>query len=176
MTLYTIGHSNRTIDTLMALLAAYEIDLLADVRQFPSSKRLPQFNQNTLAGSLAAAGIDYTWFEALGGRRSGFDAANSPNLGLRSRGFRQYADYMQTAEFQQAVARLLQVAEQQRTALMCAEAVYWRCHRRLISDYLTAQGHCVQHILGHNQCRPHRWTDAVVVGHGGVTYPPLFTE
>jgi uncharacterized protein (DUF488 family) len=173
MTFYTIGHSNRTIDQFLALLRENDIELLADVRRFPSSKRLPQFNQDALSAALAEAGIEYGWFEGLGGRRSGFSEARSPNLGLRAKGFRQYADYMQTEPFQQAVGQLVEWASTRRTAIMCAEAVYWRCHRRLISDYLLAQGHAVQHILGKHQLRPHALTDHAQLQGEGVIYPPL---
>jgi len=129
MQLFTIGHSNREMHELLALLRGNDIELLADVRRFPGSRRLPRFNQETLRDALAASNIDYLWFEALGGRRSGYDKAMSPNLGLRVKGFRQYADYMQSDAFQTAVEQLLEQAALKRTALMCAEAVYWRCHR-----------------------------------------------
>jgi len=177
VTLYTIGHSNRDLDTFVDLLQAHDIERLADVRRFPSSRRLPQFNRDALASALAEGGIGYAWFEELGGRRSGFKEADSPNLGLRVHGFRQYADYMQTAPFQEAAEALFDRAASHPTALMCAEAVYWRCHRRLISDYAIARGHHVYHIMDRQTARPHRLTDVAQITKGQVIYPgPLFQQ
>lgn len=173
MDLYTIGHSNREFDVLVEMLSEHEVKLLVDVRRFPGSRRQPQFHRDALAAGLADAGIDYRWMEALGGRRSGFPEATSPNHGLRVASFRQYADYMQTPAFREAAELLVDEARQRRTAIMCAEATYWRCHRRLISDYLTALGHRVLHIMGPGQLRPHKPTDVAQFQATGVIYPPL---
>ena len=171
MDIYTIGHSNRQLDELVELLCEHEIALLVDVRRFPGSRGQPWFRRESLEVALPEAGIDYRWMEALGGRRSGFPKEDSRNLGLRVDSFRQYADYMQTDDFRAALDDLLEEARRQRIAMMCAEAVYWRCHRRLISDYLTALGHRVHHIMGPSQLRPHKPTDAARFENKGVIYP-----
>src|SRR6266496_4571212 len=146
VTLWTIGHSTRRIEEFLALLGNYQIGALADVRQFPGSRRHPQFGQQSLANSLAEAGIEYFHFLELGGRRR--PQRNSPNTAWRNEAFRGYADYMMTDEFVAGIERLLKLAREKRTAIMCAELLWWRCHRSLISDYLKAKGHHVIHILG----------------------------
>src|SRR5579864_3380126 len=125
--LFTIGHSNQPLDHLLALLAQHGIATLVDIRRFPSSRKFPQFNQNKLASAFQKAGIEYHWLEALGGRR-GKKKGDSPNLGLENEGFRYYADYMQTQEFRAGIDNLLEIADRKKTAIMCAEAVFWRCH------------------------------------------------
>ncbi len=144
-TIYTIGHSTRTLDELVAALQAHGIVTVADIRAFPMSRRQPHFNRDSLASELPKRRIDYVWMEALGGRRKKI-RDDSPNAGLRNDSFRNYADYMLTADFAQAIGCLLQVAGQGKTAIMCAERVYFQCHRMLVSDYLTAHGHTVLHI------------------------------
>ena len=136
--LYTIGHSTRTADALVELLRAHRIEMLVDVRTIPRSRHNPQFNRDALAQSLAAAGIDYAHHPALGGLRH--PRKDSVNLGWRNASFRGYADYMQTAEFARALDALEALADARRTAIMCAEAVPWRCHRGLIADALTVRG------------------------------------
>jgi uncharacterized protein (DUF488 family) len=142
---YTIGHSTRTLEELVLALAGHGIVRLADVRSFPMSRRLPHFNRESLEGELPKHGIAYVWMKELGGRRKKM-LQNSPNVALRNESFRNYADYMMTPEFAQGIEGLLAIAEQGRTAYMCAERVYFQCHRMLISDYLVAHGHTVLHI------------------------------
>ena len=177
MSVFTIGHSTRPIADFIALLAGAGVDCLADVRRFPGSRRQPQFNGEALARSLAAAGIEYRHFPALGGRR-GDRAGNeaSPHTLWREPGFRNYADHAETPEFRAAFAALLRLAQQRRLAIMCAEAVWWRCHRRIIADYLLAAGIAVAHILD-GRIEPARLTpEAVVRPDGSLLYraPSLF--
>jgi len=153
-TLYTIGHSTRSLDELIAALRAHQIQLLVDIRAFPMSRRLPQFNRDSLEQSLPAAGIRYVWMKALGGYRKKV-LEESPNIALRNQSFRNYADYMLTPEFEQAVSELISLAENSRTAYMCAERVYFRCHRMLVSDWLVAHGHEVLHIDDTDPAKPH---------------------
>jgi uncharacterized protein (DUF488 family) len=171
--LFSIGHSNQPLDRFLGLLAQHQIEALVDIRRFPGSRKYPHWNQESLAAALHDAGIEYHWIEALGGRRRSKRGApaSSPNLGLRNEGFRNYADYMLTKEFRQAVERLLAIAAFKRTAMMCAEAVYWRCHRRLVSDFLLANHVAVQHIFPNGEVQPHRLTDGVKIGQAKVTYP-----
>lgn len=152
--LYTIGHSTRTIEELIAALRAHEIKTLVDIRAFPMSRRLPQFNRDSLTQSLPAAGIRYVWMRALGGYRKKI-LEESPNIALRNQSFRNYADYMLTPEFEAAMSELIALAEISRTAYMCAERVYFRCHRMLISDWLVAHGHEVLHIDAEGPVKPH---------------------
>jgi uncharacterized protein (DUF488 family) len=162
-TLYTIGHSTRPLDDLIATLQAHSIQALLDIRAFPMSRRLPQFNRESLEKSLPEAGIRYIWMPALGGYRKKI-RDDSPNIALRNAAFRNYADYMLTAEFENALAELVALAEASRTAYMCAERVYFRCHRMLVSDWLLAHGHEVMHIDGTGPSKPHRLTvDARVI-------------
>ncbi len=174
LTIFTIGHSTRLFDDFVGLLEAHGIELLVDVRRYPASRRHPQFNGEALARGLGDRGIDYLWLEDLGGRRVGLGDA-SPNQGLEQRGFRGYADYMMSEPFQRAAERLIAEARRRRTAMMCAEAVYWRCHRRLIADCLEARGIEVRHLLDAGPPRRHRWTPTAEPTGQGVRYPsPLF--
>jgi uncharacterized protein (DUF488 family) len=168
-TLWTIGHSNRTLEQFMKLLASQKIQLLADVRRFPGSRRLPHFNQENLSQSLAAAGIEYVHFPELGGRRTKA-LANSPNNAWRNESFRSYADFMMTAGFRAGIDRLLALAQQKRTAIMCAEALWWQCHRSLISDYLKAAGHHVFHIMSPTKTDEHPFTSAARMVNGKLSY------
>ena len=154
-TLYTIGHSTRTLDELVSVLQAHGIETLVDIRAFPMSRRLPHFNREALEHSLAERGIRYVWMKALGGYRkpSGKD---SPHTALRNASFRNYADYTLTPEFEHATAALLELARGSRTAYMCAERVYFRCHRMIVSDWLVAHGHDVLHIDAEGPARPHK--------------------
>jgi len=169
MTIHTIGHSTRTIDELIDLLNAHRIELLADIRSFPMSRRLPHFNRENLERSLAGNQIEYLWMKDLGGRRKR-ELRDSPNIALRSEAFRNYADYMLTGQFQSAVDRLLQVAASKRVAIMCAEALYFRCHRMLVSDFLTAHGHEVLHILDKHVPRPHTLMEEARIVDGQLLY------
>jgi len=154
-TLYTIGHSTRTLDELIAALRAHSIATLADIRSFPMSRRLPHFNRESLEKTLPAAGIRYVWMKELGGRRKAI-RDDSPNIALRNASFRNYADYMLTAEFEHAISRVILLGEQSRSAYMCAERVYFKCHRMLVSDWLVAHGHEVLHIDDEKPPKPHK--------------------
>jgi uncharacterized protein (DUF488 family) len=163
-TLYTIGHSTRTLDELIEALHGHSIATLVDIRSFPASRRLPHFNRESLEKTLPDAGVRYVWTKELGGRRKSI-RDDSPNIALRNSSFRNYADYMLTAEFQRAAAKLIEMAEQSRTAYMCAERAYFRCHRMLVSDWLTAHGHEVFHIDGTGPAKPHKLlSEARVIG------------
>jgi uncharacterized protein (DUF488 family) len=154
MTIYTIGHSTRTIDEFIELLKQHGIEALVDIRSFPMSRRLPHFNRENLEKSLADAQIEYRWMKDLGGRRKRI-LEDSPNIALRNEAFRNYADYMLTPLFSYSIQELLKLASTKRTAYMCAEALYFRCHRMLVSDYLTAHSHEVRHIVDKNEPRLH---------------------
>lgn len=169
MRIWTIGHSTRGIDEFISLLKENQIKLLVDVRAFPGSKRYPQFNRKALAESLVAHGIRYEHFPELGGKRK--SKPDSRNTSWRNVSFRGYADYMETEQFQKGIERLLEIArEAGATAIMCAEAVWWRCHRSLIADYLKARGLEVLHILGANKVEPHPYTSAARIVNGELSY------
>jgi uncharacterized protein (DUF488 family) len=167
--LYTIGHSTRSIAELSAALHAHQIQTLVDVRAFPMSRRLPQFNRESLDKSLPQAGIRYLWMKALGGYRKK-TLEESPNIALRNQSFRNYADYMLTADFEQAIGELVTLAERSRTAYMCAERVYLRCHRMLVSDWLVAHGHEVLHIDDTGPVKEHRMTAEARMIDGRMIY------
>lgn len=166
--IFTIGHSVRPIDDFLELLSHHHIRHLIDVRRHPGSRRHPQFGSQALASALASHHIGYTHVEALGGRRR--PRPDSPNLAWRNASFRGYADYMQTAEFGQALKRLCAIAERQRTVMMCAEALPWRCHRSLIADALVARGQRVVHMLD-RALREHELPAFARVRGGAVEYP-----
>ena len=169
MRIWTIGHSTRAIDEFISLLEENEVKLLADVRAWPGSKRYPQFNKEALAKSLTAHGIRYEHFPELGGKRK--SKPDSRNTAWRNTSFRGYADYMETEQFQKGIERLLDVAaEAGPTAIMCAEAVWWRCHRSLIADYLKARGIEVLHILSATKVEPHPYTPAARIVNGKLSY------
>jgi uncharacterized protein (DUF488 family) len=169
-TIHTVGHSTRAADEFTALLHAHGIRVLVDVRRFPGSKRHPQFSRQALAATLPAAGIEYVHEEALGGRRDVQDG--SPNAAWRNRSFRGYADHMLTQEFRAALDRLIERAAVASTAIMCAEAVPWRCHRNLIADALVARGHEVLHIVSATRADAHELNaNARVERDGTITYP-----
>ena len=153
-TLYTIGHSTRTIEELIEALRAHEVQTLVDIRAFPMSRRLPQFNREALEKSLAETGIHYVWTKALGGYRKKI-VEESPHIALRNQSFRNYADYTLTPEFEQAALELIALAGKSRTAYMCAERMYFQCHRMIVSDWLVAQGHEVRHIDGAGPVKTH---------------------
>jgi uncharacterized protein (DUF488 family) len=167
--LYTVGHSTRTIEDLIEMLQAHEIQMLVDIRAFPISQRLPQFNRESLENSLAGAGIRYLWMKALGGYRKKI-RDDSPHVALRNPSFRNYGDYMLTAKFENAMAELVALAEVSRTAYMCAERVYFRCHRMLVSDWLVAHDHEVMHIDGKRPLKPHRLTAEARIIDGELIY------
>src|SRR4029077_7193169 len=169
MKVWTIGHSTRTIDEFISLLQANQIRLLVDVRSLPGSKRYPQFNKESLTDSLGKTGIRYEHFPELGGRRKA--KPESKNTAWRNASFRGYADYMETEEFHKGVERLLDLAAGAGpTAIMCAEAGWWRCHRSLISDYLKARGMEVMHILDANKTQPHPYTSTARIVNGKLSY------
>jgi uncharacterized protein (DUF488 family) len=170
--IWTIGHSTRKIDIFISLLEENGIKLLADVRQFPGSRRYPQFNKDVLVDSLGKREIRYQHFPELGGRRKA--RPDSRNTAWRNASFRGYADYMETEEFRQAIARLVDLAnEVGPTAIMCAEAVWWRCHRALISDFLKARCIEVIHIVDLNKTELHPFTSAAQVVNGKLSYESL---
>ena len=168
--IWTVGHSTRGKDEFIALLRSHEIGAIADVRLLPGSKRYPHFNADALAEWLGRAGIRYEHFRELGGRRR--SRSDSLNTALRNEAFRSYADYMETNEFQRGINRLLTLTGA-RTAIMCAEAVWWRCHRALISDYLKVRGHEVMHIVSTAEPQPHPFTSAASVVNGALSYGKL---
>ena len=170
--LWTIGHSTRTIGEFISLLQSHHIKVLVDVRSLPGSKRYPQFNKEALAKSLGEAGIRYQHFPELGGRRKA--KSDSKNSAWRNASFRGYADYMETEEFRKGIERLLDLANNVgSTAIMCAEAVWWRCHRSLISDYLKVRGIEVIHIFDSNKAEPHPYTSAARVVNGKLSYTEI---
>ncbi len=168
-TIYTIGYSTHTTDEFLALLHAHEIQRLVDVRTIPRSRVQPQFGIDQLPGILQAAGIEYTHLKELGGLRHA--AKDSPNTGWRNASFRGYADYMATPEFHAGLVELEELARRQRTTIMCAEAVPWRCHRSLISDALTLAGWHVYHIMSKKTAREHTLTSFLRVEDGVIRYP-----
>jgi uncharacterized protein (DUF488 family) len=172
--IWTIGHSTRTLDQFIELLKTNRIELLADVRRFPGSRRLPHFNQENLVESLPRAGIEYVHFPELGGRRR--VRPDSPNTAWRNAAFRGFADFMMTPEFHAGIERLLNHAARKRTSIMCAEALWWQCHRSMISDYLKANGHEVIHILNANKTEMHPFTSAARIVDGKLSYTAAESE
>lgn len=166
--IWTVGHSTHSINEFLELLKSNEIEALADVRRFPGSRRYPHFNEAELAASLAENGIEYAPFKQLGGRRR--PRPDSLNTVWDNESFRGYADYMETSEFKVAILYLLGLARRKRTAIMCSEAVWWRCHRSLISDYLKAAGLTVEHIIGLKKNEVHRLTSAAQIANGKLFY------
>lgn len=171
-TIWTVGHSTRSAEEFNHILSVHQIAVLVDVRSFPGSRRYPQFNKEQLRQSLAAAGIRYHHSPALGGRRK--PNANSKNLAWKNASFRAYADHLESDEFKQGIKDLLEVALQERTAVMCAEALWWRCHRSLIADYLKAVGWEVLHIQNEKQAETHPYTSAARIVEGRLSYEGLF--
>jgi uncharacterized protein (DUF488 family) len=175
-TIYTIGHSTRIFEDLVAILRTFEIRAVADVRLIPKSRRHPQFHDKYLAEHLPEHGIAYLPFRALGGHRRA--RKDSPNLGWRNESFRGYADFTQTPAFESALKELMETASERTTTTMCAEAVPWRCHRSLISDALLVRGWNVIDVMGENKAVAHKLTDFARVVGTSITYPapvgPLF--
>ncbi len=172
--IYTIGHSTHPIDEFIKMLDAYKIGLLVDVRTIPKSRHNPQFNQDELAQSLQAHGIGYVHLKELGGLRH--TTKDSINTGWRNLSFRGYADYMQTEEFRVGIARLMELARPQPTAIMCSEAVPWRCHRSLIGDALLVRDVHVMDIMSERAAKPHALTPWAKVDGSSITYPEASPE
>jgi uncharacterized protein (DUF488 family) len=168
---FTVGHSNLSFEQFASLLKEHEIRLVADIRRYPSSRKFPHFNRPVLSELLAAENIDYLWLGSLGGRRHTEKDGKSINVGIKSIGFRNYADYMATDEFRRAIDKLLKAAAQSSTAVMCAEKLYWKCHRRLLSDYLTSRHVKIIHILSPGETSEHKLTQDAVITETGVIYP-----
>jgi uncharacterized protein (DUF488 family) len=165
----TIGHSTRPLDTFIGLLRAHGVQRVVDVRTVPRSRRNPQFSRETLSGKLHNRRIHYTHLAALGGLRHA--RKDSQNTGWQNASFRGFADYMQTPEFEEGLSKLIGLGRQEQTAIMCAEAVPWRCHRSLIADALTVRGIPVKHIMSRTRAEPHHLTSFAHVKGLRVTYP-----
>ena len=170
-TIWTVGHSTRSAEEFGRILLAHGIQVLVDVRSFPGSRRYPQFNRAALSESLAQLGIEYKHQPRLGGRRT--PRADSHNTAWRNSSFRAYADHMETEDFRKGVEDLLELAASARVAVMCAEALWWRCHRSLISDYLKAAGHTVIHIIDQTKTEDHPFTSAARIVDGELSYRGL---
>ena len=168
LTLWTIGHSTRPLDEFLELLAENRIQGIADVRSHPGSRHCPHYGQAALRDALVEYGMGYQWIQTLGGRRRA--RADSTNTAWRNASFRGYADYMQTEEFDLGLNALLDLAREKRTSLMCAEAVWWRCHRSMIADALKARGVRVLHIMGVNSVTEHPWTAPARIVDGKLRY------
>lgn len=175
MNIWTIGHSTRSAEDFLELLGANKIEVLADVRRFAASRKYPHFNQASLQKLLEeAAGIEYAAFPELGGRRR--PRKDSPNTIWRNESFRGYADYMETGEFQKGIERLSDLAQRKRAAVMCSEAVWWRCHRALVADYLKSRGAFVHHIVNPGKIELHPYTSAARLSEGKLSYSPPAEE
>ena len=170
---FTIGHSNRSLEEFVELLKSAGIELVADIRKFPRSRANPQFNVDTLGGSLAPFGISYELMSALGGRRGVVKSVPPDVNGLwRNLSFHNYADYALSEEFSMGLQHLLERGREQRCSIMCSEAVWWRCHRRIVTDYLIASGETVLHIMAPGRLEPAQMTQgAVIRPDGKVVYP-----
>jgi uncharacterized protein (DUF488 family) len=170
--IWTIGHSTRSGELFGSLLEEFEIEEIIDVRAFPASRRFPQFNRETLRESLGTLGILYQHLPSLGGRRT--PNPNSRNTAWRNPSFRAYADYMETEEFRAGVNKLLQLSTERSVAVMCAEALWWRCHRSLIADYMKSIGLRVVHIIGEGKNEEHPFTEAARIVDGKLSYRGMF--
>ncbi len=167
-TIYTIGHSTHTLPEFLDMLKSFDIKILADIRSFPGSRKFPQFNKEDLAISTAENGMQYLHLSDLGGRRK--VKKDSKNNRWRNDSFKAYADYMETEEFEKAIVQLQRIALAQPTAYMCSEAVWWRCHRSMVSDYLKAKGWTVLHIMAVGKTQEHPYTAPARVVSGHVFY------
>ncbi len=168
--MFTVGHSTRPFDDFVTLLTTYSIGRVVDIRTVPRSRHNPQYDGETLEAALTVAGVGYTRLGALGGFRR--TSATSPNSGWRNASFRGFADYMQTPEFAEGLAGLIEMARAERLVLMCAEAVPWRCHRSLVADALLVRGLRVEEIIDETRCRSHELTPFARVDGIAITYPP----
>ncbi len=169
--IWTIGHSTRSINDFIVLLKSFEIELIADIRSLPGSRRYPHFNMEALKVSLSENNIKYIHFKELGGRRK--VRPDSTNEGWRLAAFRGYADYMETDAFRKAIEELESYAYKEKTAYMCAEALWWSCHRSLVSDYLKLNGWMVFHIMNKGKATEHYYTSPSVIANGKLTYPAI---
>ncbi len=169
MLIFTIGHSTRTFEELVQLLEANEVDILVDVRSFPRSYKNPQFNIDVIEVELAKHNIRYVWLQKLGGRRKGL-GKKSKNKCWKNASFRNYADYMETPAFLEGAKELMELASKENVAIMCAEAVYWKCHRSMLSDFLKSEGIQVMHILGERQIREHEFTGCAKIRDDKLVY------
>jgi uncharacterized protein (DUF488 family) len=167
-TIWTIGHSTRSVEEFVSLLAGSGIKVIADVRSFPGSRKYPQYGKEPLSATLVAHAISYHWLPALGGRRRA--SADSPNTAWRNASFRGYADYMSSPDFAQGIGELLKVSNEAPTALMCSEAVWWRCHRSMIADALRVRGLEVVHILDAKHSVVHPMTSPARIVEGALSY------
>jgi uncharacterized protein (DUF488 family) len=171
LTIWTVGHSTRSIDEFVHILASQNIQTLIDVRTFPGSRLHPQFNKEQLKASLSNIEVDYHHLPSLGGRRDA--KRDSRNTAWRNASFRGYADHMESEEFQKGIAQLLEFARQKRTVFMCAESLWWRCHRGLISDYLKVQGYRVVHLIDEKHTEDHPYTTAARIIDERLSYEGL---
>ena len=175
--LFTIGHSTHALDRFLALLAQHEIEALVDIRRFPGSRKHPQFSRDKLAAAFQKSGVEYLWLEVLGGRRPKLQD-NSPQPGPGEQRVSELRRLHAHRRVPKGVEKLLEIGRQKRTAIMCAEGLFWRCHRRLVSDFLVANRVTVQHIMPTGELRPHTLTKGAVIDGGQVPYPgerSLFT-
>ena len=165
---WTIGHSTRSFDEFASLLSAFHIRHVLDIRRFPGSKKFPQFNKEILASTLGIRGFKYTHLEDLGGRRN--PMSGSKNTSWRVKAFQGYADYMETETFKKAITKLEKIAQTEYSVFMCSEAVWWSCHRSLVSDHLKVRGWTVMHIMGKEKAQQHPYTKAATVIQGTLHY------
>ena len=172
--IWTIGHSTHNLDEFILILKSYDIEMIVDIRTYPGSKHYPHFNKEALVVSLPETGIEYTHLRELGGRRK--TTINSHNTGWRLAAFRGYADYMETDVFRGAIKKLECLGGKKRVAYMCAEAVWWSCHRSLVSDYLKLQNWTVTHIMGVGKAQEHRYTAPARIVEGKLVYSKVDTE
>ncbi|MBN8834772.1 MAG: Fe-S cluster assembly protein HesB [Niastella sp. SCN 39-18] len=168
--IFTIGHSTRTLDELVKMLTSFSIELLVDIRSFPGSRKFPQFNKENLEATIPLYGIEYLHMRDLGGRRKALPVSH--NMGWRLAAFRGYADYMETPGFLEAIKKLEKLATKKRVAYMCSEAVWWRCHRSLVSDYLKLKGWKVMHIMAIGKAEEHPYTSPAKIIDGKLDYSP----
>ncbi len=167
-TIYTIGHSTHPLEEFIEMLKSFDIKVLADIRKLPGSRKYPQFDRQNLEISMPENDIEYRYFEGLGGRRK--QNKDSKNTKWRNASFRAYADYMETEEFRNAVEDLKEIAREKPVAYMCSEAVWWRCHRSMVSDFLKAEGWNVQHIMAAGKSQAHPYTQPAEIIDGKLTY------
>ena len=173
-TIWTIGHSTHTLNVFMAMLKSFQIEVVADIRSFPGSRKFPQFNKENLEITLAQNNLEYIHIKNLGGRRKA--NPNSKNTSWRHPAFRGYADFMETKIFKDGIKELEQIASEQRTAYMCSEALWWRCHRSMVSDYLKVSGWKVMHIMGTGKAEEHPYTQPATVINNELSYKAEFKK
>lgn len=166
---FTVGHSTRAVNRLIQILIGHDVNILADVRSFPRSLKNPQFNSETFGPELTKSGIRYALIPKLGGRRKGM-GTESKNTCWKNKSFRNYADYMETPAFREGIEEILRLSSEGTVAIMCAEAVYWRCHRSMIADFLKANGFEVIHILDEKHTREHKYTQCAKIADGELSY------